>query len=163
MATVREDSMPAMEEDPATVRLLAALPGADYARLLAQLETVSLAWQQVLYEPNQPIAHIYFPHTSVISLPVRMAEGRIVEVAMVGAEGLVGLPVFLADERPHLLALVDIAGEAERISVDRFTAAVQQSPALHTLLHRYAQALLIQITQVAACNALHVVEARCAR
>jgi CRP-like cAMP-binding protein len=34
---------------------------------------------------------------------------------------------------------------------------------LHTLLYRYAHAMLTQVTQLAACNALHAIRERCAR
>jgi CRP-like cAMP-binding protein len=72
-------------------RLLAALPRDDLAALAPHLEPVSLAIGQVLAEPGEPLAHVYFPETAIFSVINRMADGAAVEVGTVGNEGLVGL------------------------------------------------------------------------
>jgi CRP-like cAMP-binding protein len=148
---------------PIANRLLAALPQEEYVGLLPALEIVSVAWRQVLYAPNEPMAYVYFPHEGVISLTVRMGGGKAVEVATIGAEGMLGLPVLFAAGHATTLALSEIPGAAARLPAERFLAAVPHSPALHARLHRYAHALLTQVTQVAACNALHALRERCAR
>jgi hypothetical protein len=49
-------------------RLLSALPREEYERLLPHLETVSLRFNQIIYAPNEPIQHVYFPNSGIISL-----------------------------------------------------------------------------------------------
>src|SRR3954452_22311144 len=71
--------------------LLSALPRREHNRLTAALEPVALDINQVLYEPGEPIDHIYFPDRAVIAICSRMKDGRVVEAGMVGAEGAVGI------------------------------------------------------------------------
>jgi CRP-like cAMP-binding protein len=144
-------------------RLLRALPQKDYERLAAKLERVTLGFKQVVYEPNAPIGHVYFPLSGVISLLTVMDEGGPVEVATVGREGMVGLPVFLGDGEVPGRAFAQIAGDALRMEADDFRAEARHPGPLQRLLLRYTQALLTQVAQSAACNRLHSVEERCAR
>src|SRR6266853_6950250 len=76
-------------------RLLACLPKRDHQKLAPDLELVSLKARHSAYEPGKPIEHVYFPLNSVISLAAGTRQGRAVEVAAIGNEGMVGLPVFL--------------------------------------------------------------------
>ena len=46
-------------------RLLAALPGQDRRRLLAHCQQVELVFADVLYEPGEPVRHVYFPTESL--------------------------------------------------------------------------------------------------
>jgi CRP-like cAMP-binding protein len=148
---------------PGANRLLAALPADDYARLARHLETVALPLKQVLYAPDVPIPHVYFPTEGVCSLLQIMADGTAVEVATVGHEGLVGLPVFLGVASTPGQALVQVPGAALRLATDIFRREVVCGCPLHALLQRYTQALLVQMAQGLACNHLHPIAARCAR
>ena len=90
-------------------------------------------------------------------------EGLPVEIATVGPEGMVGLPVFLSDEQVAHRAFVQVPGEGARIAADAFRRLIPRCPVLNHLLLRYTLALLHQIGQNAACNRIHLVEERCAR
>ena len=116
-----------------------------------------------VYEPNQPIEHVYFPVQGVISLVKVMADGTSIETATVGKEGCVGLPLFLGTDRTPFKAFCQIPGAAFRLKADRFREEVGQGRALHDLLLRYTLAILTQIAQSAACNRLHSMKQRCAR
>ena len=144
-------------------RLLAALPAADRAALAPHLARATLAIGQVLAEPGQPLAHVYFPETAVCSIIARMADGAGVEVGTIGNEGLVGLAALLDTAASANQTLAQIPGTALRIPAAGLVAAVDARPALRRLLHRYTQAYLTQVAQGAACNRLHGIEARCAR
>lgn len=148
---------------PAKNRILAALPREEYERLLPNLETVSLPLKYVLYEPNEPIEHVYFPVHGVVSLVTIMEDGAAVETAVVGNEGMIGLPVFLGADTIPMKALSQIPGEAIRMKADVFKDLVKQGSPLHGLLHRYTRSLFNQIAQSAACNRLHPIEQRCCR
>jgi CRP-like cAMP-binding protein len=161
--TGSENRLALAQRVPITNGLLAALPREKYLRLLAGLEPVALNFGEVLYEPGEPIRHIYFPSDSLVSL-LTLADGHLpLEVGMVGREGMVGIPLALGINVSSVRALVQGAGGAMRMSAARFRKAFKLSPSLQRELHRYTHLLMVQVSQTAACNRFHVVEARLAR
>lgn len=148
---------------PLENRLLAALPREEYERLVTNMEPVSLTWKQDLYVPNQPIEHVYFVKSGVVSLLNIMEDGAAVEVATVGNEGMVGLPVFLGANSIPGKAFAQIPGDAWKMRADVFKAKVTAGSQLHELLQRYTQALFNLIAQSSACNRLHSIEERMCR
>ncbi len=149
--------------NPVSNHLLAALPQEEYERLLPNLEPVSLSIKQSLYEPNEPIDYAYFINSGATSLLNLMQDGQTIEAATVGKEGMVGVPLLLGTNQIPLQVIVQIPGDALRIKADVFKAQVSWGCPLHTLLLRYMQTLMNQISQTAACNRLHSIEARCCR
>jgi CRP-like cAMP-binding protein len=144
-------------------RLLAGLPHKSYAELLSGLNPVELVFGKVLYEPGDVIREVYFPGRSIVSL-LTVVDGRdALEVGLVGHEGMVGVPLALGIDVSPVRALVQGAGPAMRMSAPRFRKAFDSSPPLRRSLNRYTYALMAQITQTAACNRFHTVEARLAR
>lgn len=154
--------LPATTSPPVQNRLLAALPGKEYRRLLPELERVSLPFAEVLYEPGDPIRHVYFPNDSIISLLTVVAERSTLEVGIVGNEGMAGISVFMGVRASHHRALVQAAGTAMRMKAAVLRAESEHSGPLHRLLHLYTHSLLTQVAQSAACNRFHVVDARLA-
>lgn len=144
-------------------RLLSALPRELQVLLLPKMEKISLPIRDILHEPGQPIAHVYFPLSGVVSLVVVLKGGEAVEVATVGNEGLVGLPVFLGAQHAPLKAVCQVAGQALRMRSELFRHALDEHPELPGLVRRYAQGLLEQIAQTTACNHVHSVQARMCR
>jgi len=148
---------------PAANSMLAALPRKQYQRLLTGLESVALTFGEVLHEPGERIQHVYFPSDSLVSL-LTVVEGHLaLEVGMVGSEGMVGVQQGLGTNVSPVRALVQGAGAAMRMKSARFSEEIRKSPQLQRELSRYTRALMAQITQTAACNRFHVVEARLAR
>jgi CRP-like cAMP-binding protein len=156
--------MPTANRVPATANsLLAALPPHACQRLLAGLEPVTLTFGKVLYEPGDPIRHVYFPNDSLVSL-LTLADGHLaLEVGMVGYEGMVGAPLSLGIDVSPVRALVQGSGTAMRMTAARFRKEFHRCPPLQRALYRYVHGLMTQITQTAACNRFHLVEARLAR
>jgi CRP-like cAMP-binding protein len=148
---------------PPPNRLLAALPRADYQRLLAGLERVTLTYGQVLYEPGERVRHVYFPADAHVSLLVAAEGGKALEVALVGREGMIGMALALGMDKSPVRARVQGTGTALRMAASAFREAVAGCPALQVEVHRYAYAKLAQARQTAACNRFHLVEARLAR
>lgn len=143
--------------------LLASLPRKSYRDLLPGLAAVKLVFGDVLYENGDRIREVYFPGKSVVSL-LTVVDGRnALEVGLVGPEGMVGIPLALGMPTSPVRALVQGAGDAMRMSTASFRKAYEANPPLRRELHRYTHALMAQITQTAACNRFHVVEARLAR
>jgi CRP-like cAMP-binding protein len=155
--------MPSASAVSAENSLLAALPRRDYLHLLAGLEPVALTFGEVLYEPGQPIRHVYFPSDSLVSL-LTLVDGHLaLEVGLVGREGMVGIPLALGVGVTSVRALVQGGGTAMRMEAARFRREFRYCAPLQRALHHYAHVLMAQVTQTAACNRFHVVEARLAR
>jgi CRP-like cAMP-binding protein len=143
--------------------ILAQLPDGEYARLHPHLRLEQSELRHKAYEPGQPIADVYFPLSSVFSL-VAVADGRTsLEVATVGYEGMVGLPVFLGAFSSPQAAFCLLSGDTARIAVAEFRQALAHDGALHTLLNRFTQASMVQVAQNVVCNRSHSTEARMAR
>jgi CRP-like cAMP-binding protein len=143
--------------------LLAALPRKAYLSLLPGLAPVALVFGDVLYEPGTTIPDVYFPGRSVVSLLTIVDGHEALEVGLVGHEGMVGIPLALGMNVSPVRALVQGAGSALQMSAGRFRRAFDASPPLRRGLHRYTHELMAQITQTAACNRFHMVDARLAR
>jgi CRP-like cAMP-binding protein len=155
--------MPTLKQDPSSNTLLAALPRKDYSRLRQQLETVEMTFGQILHEPGAAVRTVYFPTGSLVSL-LTVVEGHLaLEVGMVGREGMVGVGVAAGISASPVRALVQGAGEALGMSAGDFRRELQLCAPLGQAVYRYTHALMAQITQTAACNRFHVVEARLAR
>lgn len=143
--------------------LLAAIPRQAYRRMLNTLIPVELVYGQVLYEPKDPIRYVYFPIDCLVSLLTAVDEHRTLEVGMVGNEGMVGMPMALGIGVSAVRALVQGRGTAMRMTSARFCADFKKSPPLQKALFRYNHLLMAQISQTAACNRFHGMEARLAR
>lgn len=148
---------------PIANSLLAALPYKDYQRLLPGLEQVTLTFGVTIYEPEASISHVYFPSDSLISL-LTLVEGHLaLEVGLIGREGMLGVSLALGVNISPVRALVQGSGTALRMKSARFLQEFRRSPPLQQEIYRYTHALMAQVTQTAACNRFHVVEARLAR
>lgn len=146
-----------------TNRLLSALTSRGYMRLMAKVERLSYSGCEIVYEQGDRIDYVYFPETAVISMIAVMDDQTSVEVATVGNEGMVGIPVFLGVDTAVVKAVIQAAGDAFRIKAHRFKAEVEQNPHLRRLVGYYAHAFLTQFARSAGCNRFHSVEQRCAR
>lgn len=156
--------MPARQRSQAVAnRLLAALPEKEYGQLLPDLEQVTLTFGEILFEPGGTIRHVYFPGNSIVSLLSAANEREHLEVGIVGREGMAGLPVFMGVSKSRNRGLVQGEGSAIRMKAAALRKAMINSGPLQKLLHRYTHSLMTQISQSAACNRFHLVNARLAR
>jgi CRP-like cAMP-binding protein len=143
-------------------QLLDALPVGERDRWFAPLTPTFLDIKTVLFEPGQVIESVYFPLNGVISLVTPLEDGAIVEVATVGNEGIVGVPLVLGGSLA-VRAISQVAGWVLRMESRAFLEAVNATPAVRDLVNDYLQALFGQISQAAACNRLHSNEERLSR
>lgn len=148
---------------PPQNHVLAALPPNEYLRLCSALERVDIVPKRAVYHVDEPMERVFFPLTGVYCEYVVLEDGTSVEVGTVGNEGMVGLPVFFGATTSLGLTEGQIAGSALAMATDAFRAGMTRSPALRGVVARYAQAHLRQITQSAACNAVHTTEQRLIR
>lgn len=135
--------------------LLASLLQAGCESLHPRLELVPMTFGDVLYEADSKVVHVYFPTSSVVSLCSVMQDGASDEIAFVGNEGIVGVPLFLgAATSPHRV-VVRSTGYAFRLGGRLLLEEFNRSGAMQTLLLRYTQGLLTQISQTIACHRHH--------
>jgi CRP-like cAMP-binding protein len=127
------------------------------------MQLVHLAAGQELAQAWSPVRTVYFPETAVVSIVSTMADGTSVEVATVGAEGVVGLPAFLGTDSLPMTVLAQVSGEAWRLDADVFRHEAERSDTMRRFMGRYVQGLIVQIAQTVACNRLHPVGERTAR
>ena len=144
-------------------RLLACLPKRDHRKLAPDLELISLKARHTAYEHGKAIAHIYFPINTVISMVALTRQGRDVEVATIGNEGMVGLPVFLGAGSTPGMAYAQVPGDSFRIKAEVFWEQARLSDPIVKIMRLYAHALIVQIMQRVACNQTHSAVKRCAR
>jgi CRP-like cAMP-binding protein len=143
--------------------ILASLPAEDFQRLSPHLEPVELRLGQVLYEAGGKIDYVYFPLNSMVSLVSQLSDGSSIEIGVAGYEGMVGIYAVLGvDKTPHE-GMVQIPGDALRVKTSVVVDEFKRGGALHDLLLRYLQMLLLQTSQIAACNRLHTIGERLAR
>lgn len=153
----------ATTQGPNENRLLAALPTAEFERLVAHLERVPMPLGEILYEPGRPMRHAYFPTTAIVSLHYVMETGASAETAGVGNEGVVGISLFMGGESTPSSAVVQTAGHAYRLESGLLKQEFNRGGLMQKLLLRYTQALITQMAQTAACNRHHSVEQQLCR
>jgi CRP-like cAMP-binding protein len=144
--------------------ILSELSRGDYEVLLPDLEEVTLPLGGNLYKSGDVIEYVYFPRTTLVSLVTHMGNGAAIEVAVIGKDGMVGIPVLLGDDIAFEEAIVQVAGSAIRLSSKVLKQTIQRNhSSLLTLLLLYTRTLMKQVMQTAACNRIHNEKERLAR
>jgi len=154
---------------PATVRalpanrLLAALPKDEYREMLPGLEPFPLIFGDLIYEPGALVRHVYFPTSGIISLLADVDDGGMLEVGIIGREGMAGMSVFMGVKTSPNRALVQGAGSALRMKATTLASMVDNGSSLPRLLRRYSYSLWAQLSQSSVCSLYHPIEARLGR
>lgn len=144
-------------------RLLAALPREHFNILAPHLTTATYAQNSVLLETGDEVDQVYFPNGGMLSLLAVMRDGKAIETATVGREGVVGAMAGLGLYRSMVRVVVQLPTTTTKISSAQFRKAVAASEPLRNMCIQYNEVLLTQARITAACNALHPVEERFAR
>ncbi len=144
-------------------RFIASVPPEEQQRILGECQMVEQRAGEVLYNVGDPFDFIYFPYGSVISLITEMSDGRVVEAGTVGLEGIVGLQRFLGAHKSAHRVVVQVPGAAARLPAARLEPLLAATPNFHHRFPRLADAMMVMMSQSAACLALHPVQERCAR
>ncbi len=144
-------------------RLLAALPDAVWQRLRFALEPTELKLGQVLCESGRAFTQAIFPSTAVVSLMVMSENGASAQIAAVGNEGMVGVPLFMGGGSTPSRAVVQSAGAGFRLNAAVLLDEFNRGGPAQQLLLRYTQALITQMAQTAVCNRHHSLEQQLCR
>src|SRR4051812_14663586 len=153
---VKKRALPSANRPPPAVnpnRLLAALPAADYARILPSLSLIPLKLKAFLHKPGEPIRDVYFPGGGFCSMLIVLEDGSMVEIATVGREGVVGASSVFNGMPATAAAMVQGATDiCYRMPVDAVRQEIDRRGAFHELMVHYAQALFGFVAQSTACN-----------
>ena len=156
--------MAAIEDLRVPNLFLASLPRDDYEQLRPHLEPVDLPSRTILYEMGEPIEHCTFADRGMASLVIRLEDGALIEAGVIGKEGFAGLPALFGPDAaaPHM-SMMQIPGRGVRIKAALLREEMFRSPTILDRVLRFSQALNIQISQTAVCNAHHELQERLAR
>jgi CRP-like cAMP-binding protein len=146
-----------------TNRLLDRLPRRDRDGALAHCEGVELVQGQVLAEPGELLAHVYFPTTGSIARVVEAGMGSSLGVALIGNEGMFGASLLLGIASSPARALVQGAGGAWKMSASRFRMSLDEASPMRRAAHSYLFVLFDQLARTAGCTRFHLLEERLAR
>ena len=146
-------------------RLLDRLPPADLKALAGQVEPLQFPARHVLFQANDPLEHLYFPVSTVLSLIVLPTppNGHGIEIASVGNEGVVGFTALLGVPTSFHHTACQVPGGCLRLPVPFLAKAMARRPAIANLLMRYVAVAYRTVVQAAVCNAIHQVEQRVCR
>ena len=144
-------------------RLIELLPQVDRHRLLAICKPVQLVLADVLASHGKPTRHLYFPIDSFISIVASIAGEPVLEVGMVGREGMLGAELALGVATAPLHALVQGPGSAWQVEAKAFRTLLAKSLPLQRGLNRYIYVQMAQLATASACLRFHQIEPRLAR
>lgn len=142
---------------------LSALPEKELSMLQLHLKPAELRQGEALGEPGELLTQVMFVESGMISLLTTMQDGSAIESATLGREAVFGALAALGSHRINTRTIVQISGRALLMRVNDFRSAVERSPTLRKLVLLSSELTLVQVQQIAACNALHSVEQRFAR
>ena len=154
---------PKADVDPRGNHLLHALPDVELERLRGDLEPVRLPRGTELEAVNEEVAFVYFPTSGVASIVVIDESGESVDTAMIGREGMTGLPVFLGTDQSPVSTIVQVPLTGFRLAADALREEIVRSGTLVRLLQRHTQVVMITMAQLILCNRIHRLDQRAAR
>jgi CRP-like cAMP-binding protein len=143
--------------------VLRSIPQREFSLLRPHLEVVTLRHHLVLQEAGEVITDAYFLNEGLASLVVLTSDGRSVEVAIVGKEGMIGTPLAVGIDRGPCRSIMQIPGSGFKLAADVLKQLLPETPELRLILNRFVLVQGLQVAQIAACNRLHEIEQRLAR
>lgn len=144
-------------------RILANLPAEDFEALRPHLAFTELKRRSIVQEANTQVKHVHFIESGFLSRVARTHSDGLVEVAIVGRFGFIGISAALGTMLSLHRTMVLIPGTALRIEADDLQKIMQAHPNIREHLLRYVQSLIVQKSQTALCNVRHELEQRLAR
>ena len=143
--------------------ILTALSRDELGRLAAHLEPCELPSGLVLYEIGEQVHYVYFPNNALISLVTQMLDGKVVEVGLIGKDGMSGLTALMSEGTSPERAIVQLPNGATRVELSVIKEEFRRGGQLQKSLLAYARKFMRQVSQTAACNASHTTEERLSR
>jgi CRP-like cAMP-binding protein len=151
------------EHNPRENHILDALPADERERLFPHMTLIELPLGMVLYEARDEQPYIYFPIDSIVSLLYVLKNGASAEIAVVGNDGAIGVPLFMGGETTPNRAVVQSAGSAYRLPGQKLKEEIDRHGTLLRVLLLYTQSLITQMSQTAVCNRHHSIDQQLCR
>ena len=146
-----------------TNSLLAALPEAEYKRLIPHLKRVSISKGQVLHASDEPAESVYFLEEGVASLSVSTDEGKKLQLSIVGNESVVGERAIFKHGAFIIKCAMLTEGSGHSMPPAVFHKEFERGGVLHDLVLGRLEARITETAQTALCNQMHPVEQRLSR
>ena len=137
--------------------LLASLSGDALRRWQSVVEHVRVTRGQILAAPGVRLPYAYFPLRGVVALVAMTTEGESVQVAMVGPEGVLGLPTVLHDDVLPYQAVAPVTLEAVRVRLPALMTEVRSNAGFQARLLASAHQQITAMTRAAACHRFHTI------
>jgi CRP-like cAMP-binding protein len=151
------------EIDPNRNKLLHGLSESELGRLRPSLEPVQLPRASELEAANEVVTSVYFPTSGVASIVAIDESGESVDTAMIGREGVTGLPVFLGTDQWPVRTIVQLPLTGFRLAADVLREEIVRGGTLVRLLQRHTQVVMVTMAQLILCNRMHRLDQRAAR
>ena len=148
---------------PVSNAILLSIPEEEFDMVRPHLQFAPLPQRVSLQEANQKLDDVYFLNRGMVSLVFTTQKGESVEVGVVGNEGFTPIPVAAGLRRSPHRAVMQIGGDGFKVDVSELQTVLESSPALRSMLNRYAAVHGLQVAQTAGCNRLHDIEQRLSR
>jgi CRP-like cAMP-binding protein len=130
---------------------------------MPELEPIRCHRGQILMDADSSLDHVFFPDSGVVSVVAVYADGSIIEMATIGREGCTDVQAVFGAKSSSVRLLVQIPGDATRMSRAAFARAMASMPAFRSVMYAYVQAFLEQVMVSVACNGAHSLKQRLAR
>jgi CRP-like cAMP-binding protein len=142
---------------------LSELCASEFALLRSHLTSFELRVGDRLHEGGTKVDHVVFPHSGLVAMTMSLRDGTGAGLTLIGRDGIVGGLAAAASAPATCDAVVQIVGQASRMSASAFRYVLDQSPAIRCVAARFDSAMMAHSQQTALCNAAHSVEARICR
>lgn len=143
--------------------LLRTLEPSAKARFAERFQKFDLVRGQVMHNLGDEVEWVHFPRNGLVAVMAETVAGESVESGMVGREGALGIFEACGSGQLFTRAVVQVSGEAQRLSAASYRELFAESASLRTAVHKYVEFLLLEARQFVLCNALHTVESRLCR
>jgi CRP-like cAMP-binding protein len=148
---------------PIANQILAALSADEFQAVRSVAEPFAFPAEFIVTQPGDAYESVYFPESGLFSLVNTTETGHIVEVAAIGADGVVGAAAVLleVDTSPHHV-VTSVAATGWRVSADAFRRLRHDVPTLESLTLRFIGQVMVGMGRAMACNRFHSVRERVA-
>jgi CRP-like cAMP-binding protein len=143
--------------------VLSCLSTADSDLIKVHIELIEMPRLFPIENPSKAITHIYFPVDGIVSVVANGPRDQLIEVGIIGRDGVSGHPVIMGNDRSPNSVFMQIGGRGFRIEAEHLRAAMQRSASLHRALLAFVQAFGAQASHTALANGRGTLDVRLAR
>lgn len=152
--------LPYSVKDTPNNKILEDLPDHIRQRILTFTEEIYFNRGEFVFQPDDTIRFVYLPENAIFSEFQILEDGKTIEVAMIGCEGIVGFSSVFNSRRSPNWSQISIPGKALRINAEIFRREFQNCESLQKSIFSFVNFYIAQISQRVICASHHLVEER---